>query len=75
MTKLGLLMNIDVNVGQNKFEVYFLKYVAKMDQDATFVRILNGNNSVIFHPILSFDHTKIICSSRQIKWWQELSFK
>ena len=67
---LATFFNINANDGQNKFEVHILKnvakmtnYLPKMGQDATFARTLNGHNSVIFHPILTFDHTKMICSS------------
>ena len=71
---IGLPININANYGQNKFKVDILKsvvkmtnYLPKMGQDATFARTLNGHNSVIFHPILTFDHTKMISSSRQIE--------
>ena len=40
-------------------------YLPKMGQDVTYARTLNGHNSVIFHPSLTFEHTKMISSSRQ----------
>ena len=70
-------MDFNENNGQNKFEVHALQSVAKMNnylpkmgQDATFARTLKGHNSVIFHPILTFDHTKLINSSRQIEFFK-----
>ena len=52
---LGLPLNINVNVGQNKFEVHISKNMAKiatfspkMGQDATFAPTFNGYNSAIF---------------------------
>ena len=53
--QLGLPLNINMNHGQNTFEVHTSKNVAKManfrpkiGQDATFAPTLNGHNSVIF---------------------------
>ena len=47
---IGLPVNINTNVGQNKFEDHILKnvakitnYLPKMSQDATFGRTLNGH--------------------------------
>ena len=48
--------------GQNE-----VNYLSKIGQDATFARTFNGHNLAIFHPILTFDHTKMISSSRQIE--------
>ena len=42
-------------------------FLPKMGQDATFARTLKNDNSVIFHPILTFDNTKMISSSRSDK--------
>ena len=39
----------------------------KIGQDATFALNLNGHNSAIFYPILTFDHTKMSSSARQIE--------
>ena len=67
--KIGLPFNINANDRQNKFAVHILQnvakmtnYLPKMGQGATFARTLNGHNSVIFHSIMPFDHTKIISS-------------
>ena len=61
--------------GQNKFEVHILKnvarmtnYLLKMGQDATFVRTLNGHNSVICHPILTSYNTEMVNLLRRIEW-------
>ena len=81
MASLGLIhflislpINIIANDGQNKFRVHIIQnvarminYLSKMGQGATFARTLNGHNSVIFYPILTFDYTKMISSSRQIE--------
>ena len=40
-------------------------YLPKMGRDATFLGILNGHNSVIFHPIFTIDHTKMISLLRR----------
>ena len=71
----GLPLNINAYDGQNKFEVHTLQnvakmtnYLPKMGKDATFARTLNAHNSVIIHPILTFDHTKMNSSSRQMEW-------
>ena len=56
--QLVLLLNIDGNNGQNKFEVHISKNVVKIanfrPKDATFVPILYWHNSVIFYPYLTF---------------------
>ena len=60
--QLGLPLNINRNNEQNKIEVHISKNVAKMvkfrpkiGQGATFTSTLNGHNSAIFYPILTFD--------------------
>ena len=52
--QIGLPFNINVNNGQNKFEVHISKNMSKManfrpkiDQDTTFAPTLNGHNSAI----------------------------
>ena len=67
--------NINLNDKQNKFEVHLLQnlaklanYLTRMGQDATCVQTLNGHNSLICRPILTFDHTNMISSSIQIEW-------
>ena len=72
--KLGLPLTINANDVQKKFKIHILKnvakmtiYLPKMGQDATFAQTLNGHNLVIFHPILTFDSTKINSSSRPIE--------
>ena len=57
----GLPINIIVNAGQNKFEVDILKNVAKIanlrpkiGQIPILSLDINGHNSIIFHPILTF---------------------
>ena len=69
---IGLPFNINANDRQNKFKVHTLEnvtkmtnYLPKMGQDATFAQTLNDHNSVIFHPILTFNHTKMISSSKK----------
>ena len=53
--KLDFPLNINVNEGQNKFEVHVSKTMAKIANfqpkigpDVTFAPTLNGHNSVIF---------------------------
>ena len=52
---LDFTLNINVNDGQNKFEVHISKNMArianfqpKIGQDATFAPTFNGHNSAIF---------------------------
>ena len=59
-----------------KFEVYIsinmakiANFQSKIAQDATFAPILNGQNSAIFKPISTSDHTKTISSSRFYSWF------
>ena len=66
---LGLPLNINVNYGQNQFEVHIsinmakrANFQPKIDQDATFAPTLNGP------PLSDFD-IKIISSSRRIEWF------
>ena len=61
-------------VGKTNLKSIYQKNVAKktnyfpqIGQDDTLARTLNGYNSVIFHSIFTFDHTKMISSSRQIE--------
>ena len=49
-------------------------YLLKMGQDATFAQTLNGHNSVIFHPILTIDQTKMMNLLRVIEKFRKLSF-
>ena len=64
----------DTGDGQNKSEAHISKNVAKManfrpkiGHDATFAPSLNGRNSEIFYPIMTFDHTKMTSLTRQIE--------
>ena len=41
---------------------------SKIDQDATFAPKLNGDNSAIFYPILTSNHTKMTSSARRIEF-------
>ena len=72
--QLGLSLDIVENDGQNKFEVHISKNVTKLanflpkiGQDTTFAPSLNGHNSAIFYPILTFDHTKMMSSAKRIE--------
>ena len=65
---------MNINYEQNKFEVHISKNVAKManfrpkvGQDAMFAPTYNGHNSIIFYPLLTFDHTKMTSSARRIE--------
>ena len=78
--KIDFPTTLDRNDGQNKLEVYISKNMARMANKwlkingvATFGHSLGGHNSVIFHSIWTFDHTKIISSSRRVECWKELS--
>ena len=67
--KLGLYIKVNVNNGQNKFEVHISKNVAK-------IAILwhkIGHNLAIFHQILTNEHTKMTSSLRRIEWNKILS--
>ena len=59
--KLGLYIKVNVNAGQNKFEVHISKNVT------------NGHNLAIFHLILTNEYTKMTISSRRIEWIKKLS--
>ena len=73
--KLGLYIKINVNNGQNKFEVHISKNVAKMailwpkiGQRHFGARASHGHNLAIFHQILTNEHTKMTSSLRRIEW-------
>ena len=79
-SKLGLYIKINVNNGQNKFEVHISKNVAKMailwpkiGQRHFGARASHGHNLAIFHQILTNEHTKMTSSLRRIEWNQILS--
>ena len=79
-SKLGLYIKINVNNGQNKFEVHISKNVAKMailwpkiGQRHFGARASHGHNLAIFHQILTNEHTKMTSSLRRIEWNQTLS--
>ena len=78
--KLGLYIKINVNNGQNKFEVHISKNVAKMailwpkiGQRHFGARASHGHNLAIFHQILTNEHTKMTSSLRRIEWNKILS--
>ena len=78
--KLGLYIKINVNDGQNKFEVHISKNVAKMailwpkiGQRHFGARASHGHNLAIFHQILTNEHTKMTSSLRRIEWNKILS--
>ena len=79
-SKLGLYNKINVNNGQNKFEVHISKNVAKMailwpkiGQRHFGAHASHGHNLAIFHQILTNEHTKMTSSLRRIEWNQILS--
>ena len=79
-SKLGLYVKINVNNGQNKFEVHISKNVAKMailwpkiGQRHFGARASHGHNLAIFHQILTNEHTKMTSSLRRIEWNKILS--
>ena len=74
-SKLGLYIKINVNNGQNKFEVHISKNVAKMailwpkiGQRHFGAHASYGHNLAIFHQILTNEHTKMTSSLRRIEW-------
>ena len=78
--KLGLYIKVNVNNGQNKFEVHISKNVAKMailwpkiGQRHFGARASHGHNLAIFHPVLKNEDTKMINSLRRIEWNKKLS--
>ena len=78
--KLGLYIKVNVNNGQNKFEVHISKNVAKIailwpkiGQRHFGARASHGHNLAIFHPILTNEHTKMTNSLRPIEWNKKLS--
>ena len=79
-SKLGLYIKINVNNGQNKFEVHISKNVAKMvilwskiGQRHFGACASHGHNLAIFHQILTNEHTKMTSSLRRIEWNKILS--
>ena len=75
-----LVYKINVNNGQNKFEVHISKNVAKMailwpkiGQCHFGARASHGHNLAIFHQILTNEHTKMTSSLRRIEWNKILS--
>ena len=79
-SKLSLYIKVNVNNGQNKFEVHISKNVAKMailwpkiGQRHFGARASHGHNLAIFHPILTNEHTKMTSSLRRIEWNKILS--
>ena len=79
-SKRGLYIKINVNNGQNKFEVHISKNVAKMailwpkiGQRHFGARASHGHNLAIFHQILTNEHTEMTSSLRRIEWNQILS--
>ena len=75
--KFGLSIALHSNDGQNKLEVCISQITAKMTKNgikmaarpvATFGQSCDGHNSVILYPIWTFDHTKMISSSRRTEW-------
>ena len=79
-SKLGLYIKINVNTGQNKFEVHISKNEAKMailwpkiGQRHFGARASHGHNLAIFHQILTNEHTKMTSSLRRIEWNKILS--
>ena len=79
-SKLGFYIKINVNKGQNIFEVHISKTVAKMailwpiiGQRHFGARASHGHNLAIFHQILTNEHTKMTSSLRRIEWNQILS--
>ena len=73
--KLGLYIKVNVNNGQNKFEVHISNNVAKMailwpkiGQRHFGARASHGHNLAIFHPILTNEHTKMTNLLRRIEW-------
>ena len=79
-SKLSLYIKINVNQGQNKFEVHISKNVAKMailwpkiGQRHFGARASHGHNLAIFHQILTNEHTKMTSSLRRIEWNKILS--
>ena len=78
--KLGLYIKINVNNGQNKFEVHISKNVAKMailwpkiGQRHFGAHASHGHNLAIFHQILTNEHIKMTSSLRRIEWNKILS--
>ena len=71
-SKLGLYIKINVNNGQNKFEVHISKNVAKMA--ILWPKIGQRHfGARASHQILTNEHTKMTSSLRRIEWNQILS--
>ena len=70
--KLGLYIKVNVNNGQNKFEVHISK-IGQRQFDQFGARASHGHNLAIFHPILTNEHTKMTNSLRRIEWNKKLS--
>ena len=68
--QMGWPLSINAIDGQNKFEVHISKIWPKWP---IFGPTLSGHNSAIYYPILTFDHTKMISSSRRMEWCYKLS--
>ena len=73
-SKLSLYIKINVNKGQNKFEVHISKNVAKMvilwpkiGQRHFGARASHCHNLAIFHQIFTNEHTKMTSSLRRIE--------
>ena len=72
--KFGLPITIDSNDRQNKLEVCISEITAKMAKKGPkmaalpLLAKLDGHNLVPLYPIWTFDHTKMISSSRRVEW-------
>ena len=55
--KIGLYIKVNVNAGQNKFEVHIYQFAHQLAQNRPYATLatltLFGHNLVIFHPILT----------------------
>ena len=78
--KLSFYIKVNVNKGQNKYEVNISKNVAKMailwpkiGRRHFGARASHGHNLAIFYPILTNEHTKMTSSLRRIEWNKILS--
>ena len=61
-----VLLNVNVNAGQNKFEIDILKNVAKKAKIPLLSLNINWHNSVIFYPILTLFFFELLVFSRKI---------
>ena len=78
--KIGFPIILTSYDGHTKLKLCNSKIEANMpinwpiiSRAATFRRTLDGHNSAIFYPILTFKYTKMISSARRIDWWKDLS--